>query len=480
MRLRKTIRLLVVAVVLAAILGLSAGCGNTGAPEAKPQSEIKTYEKGYRFDSEGWMYVHIEGEPYERGFQHGRLVAPELAEIKKMLKGTMLDDTGQDYEYFVRAAEELFTRNQMEEFMTEIKGIADGARSAGTDISWQEVLEWNGNMELTGYWYPGVQAGDYQGIDKTHCSAFIATGSYTDGGKVVMAHNDWDHYVNGQNANLVLDIEPAQGHRILMQSFPGCIASMTDYFVTDAGLMGTETTIGSYSSFDPDKMAEFYRMRNATQYADTLDEWVALMQQDNNGGYANSWLLADANTREIMRFEQALENQSVQKTMDGFYVGFNCAVDPKIRNLECNGDPTYSDTRTPMGARRVRLTRLMNDYRGEIDVEVAHAVLSDHYDVYLDKADNPCSRTVEGRYDLDPFQYWQARRPYVPQGCLDGKATDSDMAKDMSFTARWGSSSGLPFDAEEFLEEHPQWDYLAPYLEDRPTMPWVTFKAGMK
>jgi len=44
--------------------------------------------------------------------------------------------------------------------------------------------------------------------------------------------------------------------------------------------------------------------------------------------------------------------------------------------------------------------------------------------------------------------------------------------------ARWGNSSGLPFDAGKFLAEHPQWDYLLGYLFDRPSQPWTTFQAG--
>ncbi|MEA3493142.1 MAG: hypothetical protein U9R38_02000 [Candidatus Margulisiibacteriota bacterium] len=36
-------------------------------------ADKKTYGKGYRFEKNGWVYVHIEGEPYERGFQHGYL-----------------------------------------------------------------------------------------------------------------------------------------------------------------------------------------------------------------------------------------------------------------------------------------------------------------------------------------------------------------------------------------------------------------------
>ena len=127
-----------------------------------------------------------------------------------------------------------------------------------------------------------------------------------------------------------------------------------------------------------------------------------------------------------------------------------------------------------MGARRVRLTQLMDKYHGEIDVQIAQKILSDHYDVYL-KKENPCARTIEGHYELDPMEYWSDRDPFRPHGAMDGKVTDSDLAGEMSFWARWGSSSGMPFYAQKFLDEHPQWNYLQGYLKDRPSQPWTLF-----
>ena len=491
---KTTTALLILAAVLLAASALSATLVWRGADpasgattsfqpavpqlDATPSGDVVRYGAGYRYEANGWTFVHIEGKPYERGYQNGRLMADEIAAFQRALEYTTPIDTGHDWSYFIRAASILWDKKKQSEYIQEMKGIAAGATSAGTPLTWREVLAINGNMELLGYWYPGIQSGAYTlGVDKEHCSAFIATGSYTKDGTVVMAHNDWDHFDTGQFANVVLDIDPARGHHMIMQSFPGCIASMTDYFATDAGIMGTETTIGNYDAYDPKKMPEFFRMRRATQYADTLDEWVATMRTGNNGGYANSWLLADTHTSEIMRFEQGLKYDSVERTSDGYFVGFNGATDNKIRDLECGGDPNFFDVRTATGARRVRLTQLMEQYRGSIDVEVAKTILADHYDVYLEKDDDPCSRTVCGHYDVDPFQYWQARRPYVPQGSLDGKVMDSNMAQQLSFAARWGRSCGAPFVAADFFAAHPQWNYLDGYLDDRPTQPWTVFRA---
>ena len=49
-----------------------------------------------------------------------------------------------------------------------------------------------------------------------------------------------------------------------------------------------------------------------------------------------------------------------------------------------------------MGARRVRLTQLMKEHYGKIDIEVAQRVLSDHYDVYLQKDNHQKIRECMG------------------------------------------------------------------------------------
>lgn len=462
------------------LFGLS-GCSlkvgwETVAPPSKGQ--VTPYGNGYRFDRNGWVYVHIEGEPHERGLQYGYLVAPELQEILRSLKYLTYQNTGMEWEFFVQAAEKLFVDKIDPELLEEIKGIAAGAKAAGVAVTWQEILAWNGYEELTDYWWPNEEAGKYSTSEPEHCSAFIATGSMTKGGKIVMAHNSWSPFEQGQFLNVILDIQPAQGHRMFMQSAPGYIASFTDFFVTDAGIMGTETTIGGFGEFDPHGIPEFSRVRQAMQYADNLDQFVEIMKKQNNGGYANSWLLADANTGEIMRFELGLKYFNVERTKDGYFIGFNAAVDPQIRNLECSY-AGYEDIRYPAGARRVRLTQLMQKYHGKIDVSVAQKILADHYDVYL-KKNNPCSRTIDGHYELDAREYLTlpGRPPFQPMGAVDGKVMDSDLAKGLSFWARWGNSSGLPFDAQKFLAEHIQWSHLEGYLKDRPSQPWGIFKAG--
>jgi hypothetical protein len=435
--------------------------------------------KGYRFEKDGWTYLHIEGAPYERGFQHGYLMAPEIAEVQDTIRYLTYHDTGMEWDYFLHAANEMFPAHIDEEFLTEMKGIAEGAQEAGTNVSFEEILGWNAYKELTGYWWPTVKSEAYKKmeIETDSCSAFIATGDFTEHGDIVLGHNTWTAFERAHFFDLLADVQPEDGNRIFMQTAPGLLDSSTDYLVTSAGLMIAETTINSFNQYKANMSPAFYRLRNAAQYADNLDEFVSIMNTNRSGGFANSWLVGDAKTGEIMRFEQGLKFFNVTKTDNGYFAGANSAEDPRIRNLECSSlDPT--DIRTGVSARMVRIPQLIEQFKGKISTETGKKILSDEYDVWLQK-ENPSTRTVNGVYWLDSNPY-PNRPPFKPMGAYDGKVMDSEMAKNMSIEARWGSPSGRVFDADTFLSEHPQYGYLKGYLKSFPTHSWNVFHAGEK
>lgn len=63
---------------------------------------INHFGKGYKFERNGWIYIHIEGEPYKRGFQHGFLLANEIKEIIDNLKFLTYWNTGKEWNFFVQ------------------------------------------------------------------------------------------------------------------------------------------------------------------------------------------------------------------------------------------------------------------------------------------------------------------------------------------------------------------------------------------
>jgi len=432
-----------------------------------------------RYEKNGWIYLRIEGEPRERGFQHGYLLAKEITESLRVRRQVWKHTSGMDWEWLVAKSKAMYTSKVDPENLAEIDGIVEGLAAVGSPSSRDEIVAFNGWFELAWYWWPeekkklGVQSPD---PPKQGCSSFIATGSITAGGGIVLGHNSMNGYAEA-DANVILDVAPARGRRILMQTTPGWIHSGTDFFITSAGLVGSETTIGGFNGFDEKGIPEFVRFRRATQDASSIDQWVSIMKHGNNGGYANAWLIGDVNTNEIARLELGLRYTAFEKKRDGFFIGSNIAEDLKVLRLETatNSD----DIRDNSVARRVRWKQLMRQFSGKIDVELAKRFEADHYDETLLK-DNPGSHSLCAHGDLDPQPGWSGSVPFNPFGTFDAKVVDSRMAKQMSFAARWGSACGTAFDAPKFLAAHPQFDWLEGLLKSRPAWPWTQFQAGGK
>jgi len=308
-------------------------------------------DDSYRFERNGWLYLHTEGGPRERGFQHGWLLAREIGAALAMTDRKTIFATGDGFAFFVETAERLFAGKLDDEMLTELHAISEGATAAGVPVSFGEILAWNGYIELLWNWWPTARGGLPRGRKRRHhCSAFIATGSWTSDHGVVLAHNTWDDYTNANAFNVVADVAPDRGHRILMQTAPGLVHSATDFFVTGAGLVGAETSIAGFNGYDPSKSPEFCRARRAMQYGCSLEEWAQIIKTDNNRGYANSWLIGNVATGEIARIEIGLRYIGETRTSDGF---FWAATLSRIRASEIRNaaaSTTATSKTTPVAA----------------------------------------------------------------------------------------------------------------------------------
>jgi len=432
--------------------------------------------KANRHEKNGWVYLHIEGKPVERGFQHGYLLAKEIKEALRQMSAVWHYQTALDWQWLVDRSAKMFNARIDAENMEEMEGIVEGMKAAGILTTRNEIVAYNASTEFMGYWWPLVKdtvSPNSPNPKKESCSSFIATGSMTSDGKIVLGHNTMSSFYYPE-CNVIIDILPEKGNRILMQSVAGLIHSETDFFITSAGLVGSETTIGGFFPFDEKGIPEFARMRRATQYASTIDEWCSIMKEGNNGGYANAWLIGDINTNEIARLELGLKYIGFEKKKDGYFVGSNVAEDLRILRFETKSKE--EDIKTSSVARRVRWKQLMKENAGKINLELGEKLEADHYDTYLN-SNTPDMRTLCSHPNLDSDPY-SVDVPFAPWGTLDGKIVDSKMAKQMSFVARWGSACGTPFVAKDYLEQHQQFDWMNGLIKDRPAQPWTTFKAG--
>jgi len=439
---------------------------------------------GYKFNEGGWTYVHLEGTPEQVGYQHGYLLAREIEDNVHVYTVTAPHEDERPWSFFRDAAKNIVWPHLDAEYQAELRGIVEGLQAQGSTLDLWDIVALNGDIELSEYYLPTLnkkegKANPEAAVAPGKCSAFVATGSATKDGKIVIAHSNWSSYAEGERWTVVFDIVPSSGQHILMDGLPGVITSQDDFGVNASGLMITETTLPMAKGFDVNGIPEFERSRKAMQYATSIDEYAAIMREGNNGGYANSWLIGDRKTGEIGYLELGLHHTPLTKKKDGYFVSSNFSADPQLIREDTPGfNP--NDPESSMNARHIRAEQFMQEHYGKLDTALAEAYLSDHEDSYEQKIDAG-KRCHCGHEDTSPVgeKVWHDP-PFDPGGAVTGKVMDSDMAEKLSFTGRAGHPCGEDFLAAPFLAAHPQFAWEKSILHDMKAGPWTTFVADEK
>lgn len=382
------------ALVLTCHLAGLALAGDSFAPD--PLS-VRRQGAGYRYPQHGWAVLHIEGQPYDRGYQHGWLMAKEIENYIAALSEHRATKSPAEYwELYRQLVVGLYLNRFHREYLEEMKGIAEGAAAAGaraggrpidlTDIAgvnlWIELACLDDALRATPSGVESVKATKPAATypppaQEHHCSAFAATGSATADGKIVFGHITMWNIHQASHFFVWLDVKPARGHRVVMQTFPGGIYSGMDYYISSSGLMLTETTIDQ-TRFNPEGTPLATRARKALQYANTIDDLVKELSERNNGLYTNEWLIGDANTNEIAVFEQGTNAVRLRRSskkewlipgVEGFYWGCNNGKDLRVRlDTYASLDGQPGDIAWRPSDRDLAWLKLYREHRGKIDV----------------------------------------------------------------------------------------------------------------
>ena len=457
---------------------------NTFSPKKGILTHDQMMANASRSEKNGWIFVHLQGSPEVIGYQNGYLLANEILDLRGALGALYGKTTGKNWDFYRNESTRMFWKNIPEEYQKELDGIVTGvnAKLGAGKIDRNDIVAMNSFLEMTAYYVPWLKSLNNPDppapTPPGHCSAIAATGSWTKDGNIVIAHNSWVEYVVGERWNIIMDIVPEKGNRIVMDALPGFIHSGDDFNISSAGLIVTETTITRYKGFDTAGVAEFVRARSAIQYATSIDEWVSIMKEKNNGGYANDWLIGDNKTGEIARLELGLKNQLLEKTKDGYFVGANFPVNEKLIKEETTYDASILST-SP-NARKIRWEELLKEYKGKIDVDAAMLFMGDHYDTW-NKKNEASALSLCGHIDSDkvgsPDMGWPA---FTPGGSVQGKATDGNLASEMKLWAIMGHPCGEPFIAKDFFAAHPEFSYQKDFLHDMPGQKWTLFGKNFK
>ena len=425
--------------------------------KSKPLKYRKHKDMTRKRKSSGWKKVALKGSPYEIGFQHGTKLKSELEKVRKILPIYVETILNQTYESFMTKS--ILTikpiiQSKVPQIYRELEGIAEGS-----EIDIDIIIAWNAQMSISSC--------------GSRCSAFIATGDSTKDHKIVMAHTTHSDFLSGQLFNIIFKIIPDDGEPFMMQSAPGLIWSMTDWFITQSGIIGCESTIDN-ENYQPEFGSPiFCRARKAMQFSKSIDDFIHILLNDNAGDYPCSWLLGDTKTNEIAIFELGKSVYSIDRTQSGIYYGMNSPHNISLRQTETKSPEDYTDITTSLGSRNQRFQTLFEKYNGKIDDKNSKKIIADHFDEYTEK-ENPGLRTICKHGELSREYTKMGRPPHFPAGSTDAKIVTSDMAMKMKFEAILGPPCRRPFHIKPFMTNHPNYRYLEPYLEDWKNTSWST------
>ncbi|WP_306591704.1 C45 family autoproteolytic acyltransferase/hydolase [Geothrix sp. 21YS21S-4] len=407
-----------------------------------PMQTVRWAGKGFRYEMGGWTFLHIEGAPYARGRQHGELMADEIVRYVTKL-GVLKNaaDPVRGWNDQRQTADALFFRKYDVEYLEEMKGITDGAVKAGAkfkgrDLDLLDIVTLNSAVDmsslqdglahapnpLTGRTFMTGDDEAAKGGEGDHCSSFVATKGATKSGRFIFTQMFmWNGYT-GTEWNVMLDIVPEKGKRLVMQTFAGGIHSGTDWYLNASGLVMGETTVGQ-TPFNADGTPQSNRIRKAAQYAGGIDEAAAILFKQNNGLYTNDWTMADAKTDEGACFLLGTEKTKLWRT---------------------GSKGKAADT--PGGHRDFIWAN--NNNR---DPEVRGEYVSNPDNAPADLAFNTWNRDIafqeafrtygKGGFDIDSATRLMATSPINRPHACDAKLTTAEMAEKLVFIAHQGKTT---------------------------------------
>ncbi|MFC1454274.1 C45 family autoproteolytic acyltransferase/hydrolase, partial [Verrucomicrobiota bacterium] len=225
-------------------------------PVAREPDRFSREGRGWLRIRDGRRLLHLEGTAYEIGYQHGRLLAPNVRRLmNRVIYGAGLSYSLKKGQWFPDDAIKLCERQSRwinPEYMEEMRGLAEGANVPLADVR-------RGNI------FP----------EFFHCSGVAVFGQATVGGKLLHARVlDYMTEVGLQDEAVVIAVHRMGALRWVNVGYAGFIGSVT-------GMNEKQITIGEIGGrgegqWDGTPMS--FLLRGALENATTLDEAVAYMR----------------------------------------------------------------------------------------------------------------------------------------------------------------------------------------------------------
>ncbi len=308
--------------------------------------------------------IEVSGTPREMGRKYGTVCAP----IIRMVAEAFLAGVGQG----VGMGEAELLKEAMEygpaldtphgrQYAEEMEGIA-----AGSGVSYERILALNCGWDLLN------SLPTPEGHPSYMCSSFAAWGSQTMSGRLVCGHNDDGARFIDQFLVLLV-AEPDEGNRFVTPIVPGYIGYHRMWNDRGCAVLGLALEKACPDEDFEHNVPMWILFRDLAQHSNSATEALERLRM-SPPSVPISIIVADV--RGNGRLVQATAKHRVElEPEEETLVCTNHALDDKIAShLILHERPSGTDHRYH------GMRSLVSKHRGRIDLEIAKAIQSSHFD----------------------------------------------------------------------------------------------------
>jgi len=157
--------------------------------------------------------IHLEGNNYEMGYQHGKVLAKQIEQVIQMRYQNIKNNFDISFDEVLKESEKYiyYIEKYFPDYIEELEGMAKGSEQSFEKIFFIQV------------------ASEFIHKPAESCSAFGVASKYTKGKNTIIGQN-WDtsanSHANSQGLQVILHLKPLGKPEMLMFAVPGVIGYM--------------------------------------------------------------------------------------------------------------------------------------------------------------------------------------------------------------------------------------------------------------
>ncbi len=196
----------------------------------------------------------------------------------------------------------------------QFEGLVDGYNSSVKKVRTLSMVDFHvmasfGDIEDIGF-YKNINKVDYKKMStqdiidyihlRSHCSVLFKV--LPDFSDVIFGHNSWFWYSSMTRIKKEYRIKTNRGgeqsNSIVFSGYPGTLASIDDFYITDQDLVVIETTNqifnnDLYKFLNPNSLLSWVRTIIANRLASDGHNWTRIFSRENSGTYNNQFMVLD-------------------------------------------------------------------------------------------------------------------------------------------------------------------------------------------